>query len=416
MPRGDKLTPEVLEVIAEVYLDRRNVDLSGKQIAYKVREHLGKEKSKNYTWPSDITVRERLRKIRARESEEDKPWSLGVSVQHNMPPEASHDLMKIRRWCEVVGMTFTIREALWVCYLRGVVPFERLYYTAILYARREQICGVLGLAEAGKDTSGMDWDTALTDWPPPLSPSDKRGFYSQSWLKGAAYRASVGSRWTVGIKSISTRNPIELTRLHECHGLDSPERELTVDEAIERMLGVEEEKRLTSLAPEADKADVAVIGRPASCAVEDILCLYFDDGVARHKKELTEAADTVYALYMRVLATGPRWQDLSRHAREQIANRLHAEVAAAEKEIIGRVETQAATSSPMSVWEWQPSQEIFDSVGLVRQDARSHRYSAVTFESYDPGYANDYVVLKFEQQQEKAETQNEGQSQEKGQA
>ena len=64
-------------------------------------------------------------------------------MEHRIPPEANADLLRIWKWCAVVGRKFTIREALWVARLRDMVDFEWLLQRAVEYAIREKACEVL---------------------------------------------------------------------------------------------------------------------------------------------------------------------------------------------------------------------------------------------------------------------------------
>lgn len=86
----------------------------------------------------------------------DEPWSLGVSAEYNIPPEATKDLLKIKKWCFVVGRKFTSREAQWAARLRGIVDWQDLLSMAAKYAIRERVSEVMGKAPSERDTTDLD--------------------------------------------------------------------------------------------------------------------------------------------------------------------------------------------------------------------------------------------------------------------
>ena len=97
---------------------------------------------------------------------------------------------------------------------------------------------------------------------------------------------------------------------------------------------------------------------PANWVVESYLGL-------GHSDKLPEDAGMVYAMWLRHLSKGPRWQNLSKEAKEGIAQRLYEEVAEKIKEIEdlssqGPWWWQASLKS----MEWKPSQELFTEVGI----------------------------------------------------
>lgn len=75
------------------------------------------------------------------DDEQEKPWTLGASLQYSIPSEANGDLLKISTRHSLLGRVFTIRQARWAAVLRNAVPFERLPFFARKYARRELMIG-----------------------------------------------------------------------------------------------------------------------------------------------------------------------------------------------------------------------------------------------------------------------------------
>jgi len=101
--------------------------------------------------------------------EEDKPWSIGKSVQFGLSHEATGDLLEVWAASLAIGREFTIRQAKWACYLRsaslvaenrGRLTGYTLYYFSAIYANRERICQVFNTS--GIDTSDLDVPLGLT--------------------------------------------------------------------------------------------------------------------------------------------------------------------------------------------------------------------------------------------------------------
>lgn len=103
-------------------------------------------------------ARPEIEKVR----EVDQPWSLGASEQHEIPPEASSDLLEVWKIRLATGHLFSIREAKWVARLRDVVQDKVvLGFWAELYALREQTCDILLIAP---ETSDLDASLVMTAW------------------------------------------------------------------------------------------------------------------------------------------------------------------------------------------------------------------------------------------------------------
>ncbi len=47
----------------------------------------------------------------------DEPWSLSLSIKHNISPEATPVLLKAKRFCDALDDVLTVRQAKWISYL-----------------------------------------------------------------------------------------------------------------------------------------------------------------------------------------------------------------------------------------------------------------------------------------------------------
>lgn len=66
------------------------------------------------------TVERHMAKL-APPGELDTSWSLGVPAKYHIPLDSYGDLLKIKRWCSIVGIPFTVRQAKWGGILRDVI-------------------------------------------------------------------------------------------------------------------------------------------------------------------------------------------------------------------------------------------------------------------------------------------------------
>jgi len=128
----------------------KNPDMKRLALAEKVKQEL---EDKGLTPPARATMLKLFQKAPDK-TEEDKPWSLGKSVQYGLSPEASDDLILMWSWCLAAGLEFTIRHAKWVCYLRnawkgwshdGDPACGILYDWCQSYSNKERICQALAV-------------------------------------------------------------------------------------------------------------------------------------------------------------------------------------------------------------------------------------------------------------------------------
>jgi len=67
---------------------------------------------------------EELRPIINKLKEEglDDPWSLSLSIKHNISPEVTPILLKAKRFCDALDDVLTVRQAKWIVYLSSFIP------------------------------------------------------------------------------------------------------------------------------------------------------------------------------------------------------------------------------------------------------------------------------------------------------
>lgn len=177
--RGPNIPDSVRGVIAEVYLEDTN--RVAKEIVAELHRRLRNQGMQlKPSWPGLSSVQKELTKQRktddARTPESkklDKPWSIGSSIEHDIPPEATADLLDVWKYCLAISHTFTIREAKWVVHIRTALQTSQNVYQyrgALLfgyaneYAIRERISEILGSPMDTRDIDGNlcfqehDWD------------------------------------------------------------------------------------------------------------------------------------------------------------------------------------------------------------------------------------------------------------------
>lgn len=323
MSKGPRISPTVKQTIYEMALENRNRPRRAVVARLKeVIEHMGEPV------PSDETLERLVSRARASElSQLDTSWSLGASVAHNIPSEANADLLQIWKWCVVVGRTFTIREALWVSRLRGIVPFEELLMWAAEYALAEQ--AVASMHESSVDTTPLDFDLAFK--------GSEEGFSGKigTWVKFAVHRGG-----TVPWPSPGYFKYKDL-------GGESHKRGILTCVGIKPSMAVE---RLHGLKP-------------------------------MHRSELPEDTDMVYTIWLSLFSRSSKWKDMSNEAKEVIAQRLHEEVYMAREEIAESWQRVSESMAVHDLWNlfvkvvsWEPSLELINEVGVKRAHYRPESY------------------------------------------
>ncbi len=117
----------------------------------------------------------------------------------------------------------------------------------------------------------------------------------------------------------------------------------------------------------SDQASLTLMDKPASVTVELELLLNWE-----HDYELTEDADMVYALWLRLLSKGPDWNNITSEAQEKVSRRLYEEVQTASVNIKSLWDSLFATQGSkeytpaygVSGSTWVPSPELFKDVGF----------------------------------------------------
>jgi len=121
MAKGPIITPDVLELIAEVHL--QHISWRAKEVRQEVNTRLRRENSHvDPEWPGLSAVQKELTKIReindARTPESkrlDESWGTYSLAKYPIPPEALPSVLQVWVYVrEKLDEPFTIREALWV--------------------------------------------------------------------------------------------------------------------------------------------------------------------------------------------------------------------------------------------------------------------------------------------------------------
>jgi hypothetical protein len=167
MPKGQRITEAVEILIASVYTEHPK--WTAMKIQHRVSALL-RERDPGLPpdWPGLNSVQKTLALLRKRSREEDplgKPWSLGVSAQHGIAPDAIPVILKVWELWEQSELSTrrrrpasrpSIREAQWVSRLRHVIhdDIEALGKAASVYAKVEGLSEWLG--HPVFDSTGLD--------------------------------------------------------------------------------------------------------------------------------------------------------------------------------------------------------------------------------------------------------------------
>jgi hypothetical protein len=127
---------------------------------------------------------------------------------------------------------------------------------------------------------------------------------------------------------------------------------------------------------------------PASKVVHLYLAI-----VPKHSRKLSENADIVYTLWLRLLASGKKWKRIPEEGKNRIAEQLCDEVALVGKEINNptRIDESSkskgkTTSKSENLYRkdivWMPSEKLLQEVGIPKDPAE---WKLVTYESERAG-------------------------------
>lgn len=175
MAKNPLITNEVREVIATIYLNYP--DWRAKEIRDGVEARLHEQNPRSKPgWPGLSAVQKELTKQRKTDDTRppeskrlDEPWSLGASVKHDIPPDASKDLSDMWRVSLAIDRPISIRQAKWIVYLRtlyqGQSIFTQNYSDKVarnfelisqswLYSIKERVSEIIG--EKHFDTTSLD--------------------------------------------------------------------------------------------------------------------------------------------------------------------------------------------------------------------------------------------------------------------
>jgi len=336
MAKGPIITDEVRLLISEVHIAHPHWQAKDVQHEVNVRMR-GKG-------PRISAIQKQLTTVRKASVSVSKsleaPWSLGVSADYGIPLEANEAIMKIWKWCTVVGMTLTIREAKWVARLRAIAPDDFLYSWAARYAIREQVCRLLGREEIY--TADLDLIIAF--------PAIK-----VSWAPHEAEAV-----WT----SFETCDMLS--------GIPEVTAELDLFD-----------KHAAEL-DDWDRTTYASMNIPTSNTVERYLCIY-----PGHSQTLGENADMVYAVWLRLFGSSPKWKNMTFETKNGLAMRLYKEVARKEKEVRDAIEAYQDSMTEDGEWstshditwrslQWKLPEELLQDVGIPEDYTR---WKLVSYES-----------------------------------
>jgi len=336
MAKGPIITDEVRLLISEVHIAHPH--WQAKDVQHEVNVRMRGKGPRISAIQKQLTT---VRKASASVSKSlEAPWSIAVSADYGIPLETNEVLMKIWKWCAVVGMTLTIREAQWVARLRGIVPDDIIYSRAIKYARREQVCQLLGREEIY--TTDLDIFSVFYMANEGWSPHDTE------------------VRWAL------------LETMKALPGIHHNTDELAL---------------IRKRADEMDswnKSNYAYMNIPASRIVEKYLSIN-----PQYKQTLGENTDIVYTIWLRLFGSSPKWKSMTLETKIEMAIRLYKEVELKEKEVKDAIEAYEDSKTEDEKWSvavdfmmsnitWLPSEELQRDAGIPKDD---EQWKLVTFES-----------------------------------
>lgn len=137
MAQGDIITPEVEQIITEIWQEHVNKGWTAKEIQSEVAKRIQLKWPSRYKldWPGLRAVQDRLAKIKDNfESEEfqklEASWHLYLMrmPEYQIPPEVVPDILAVQEWCVkehpdvplFKSEPLTIRQALWIARLYGI--------------------------------------------------------------------------------------------------------------------------------------------------------------------------------------------------------------------------------------------------------------------------------------------------------
>ncbi|MBF8266153.1 MAG: hypothetical protein HW384_2017 [Dehalococcoidia bacterium] len=145
-PRGPKISDAIKREIALLF--KHGAMKAPKVLASLKQNH---KNDNNCRLPGKRAIEIQLKaikdaanRIKKEKLDPDCPWSLGVSQEAGIPPEATTELLRIWWWTVIVGYPLTVREARWLYRLRGLSPAGSELNDARLYGDREWVAEVMG--------------------------------------------------------------------------------------------------------------------------------------------------------------------------------------------------------------------------------------------------------------------------------
>jgi hypothetical protein len=259
MPAGPKISSQVHDVIAEEAL--KNPYLQRGEVIELIKKRLDRQ---GFLVPAYTTLIKLISEAR-QVSEDDKPWSF--SIDEEIFNGLRGMLIKLQRWCLIIGAPLTIREARWASRLVNALDDEKyLLETAWRYSVRERIKALY---------QDLDMDLCF-----PRHSTDNAD------KKYAASKA--------GIIHYLTREDLEL--------IEEPSLNFDLKNPtwIERAMHIPLDKAM----------EIKVLGEPVD-----------------HTKELSDSNRELYAIWLRYCAQSSKWDELEYEMKVKLSRQLHMEVA-----------------------------------------------------------------------------------------
>ncbi len=269
MSKGQRINTTVKLIIAVEAL--RDPNLPRKAVVSDIKKRIGQT---GETLPTAQTLERLISRIRQHILGEDDPWSISASVSNDIPADANGILIKLQRWCLIMGRPLTVREAKWAARLRTAVRSENLLEWAWRYALREMIADSL---QDRLVTDDLDRELCFPRETP-----------MEDCIMMAGRRAGILPSPSLEDFVLSEEEPLNNEFL-----ADFPSW-------VERGMDV-----------------------PLGQAMEHKLLLWR----VEHEEEFSEDADALYALWLQYLSKEPGWKDLNNEKRVALVKALHREVA-----------------------------------------------------------------------------------------
>ncbi len=297
--RGPKIPPKTRRYVNEAAITYSNTDRA--HLASILKEDLS---GMGWMTPSQQTLEKMISAARNSDTSEDDPWCLGKSTKWSIPNEANEDLLKLFRWCILVGNLLTIRQAKWIAKLRGTVEFDSLLTVANDYAMSERLWEMDNpiTGDVAFDTTPLDMDVMLcnTDYEWTYSAGIHLQLFpvkTSHMIKRFGLVPDTAKRFTItGLPGDTVQKRVFAENLLE------PQRIYVIDELPVVSQDTSDQPGIDNEGP------------------------YY----LLSTKTLDPDFDGLYAIWLRHIIDAPGWSALHLGDKVEVANQLHSEVKAAK--------------------------------------------------------------------------------------